>query len=158
MNLPEQEHETPHTVSLLVQEGKEFKTYGHVLSEASPFFEKLLTCNMKENNEGVIRLEYFTESLMKDVLEFIHTGNVCISTGGNAAELIAAADYLCLSKLKSFAGKFIEQTMSSSNCVSTYFMAEKFYHSELLDSARKFILSNFARVAQTKNFPRLPSH
>ncbi|XP_022795518.1 kelch-like protein 17 [Stylophora pistillata] len=159
MNLSDQaESESPKTVSVIVQDGKEFKTHRHVLSEASHFFEKLLTSNMKENNEGVIRLEYFTESLMKDVLEFIHTGNVCISTGGNAAELIAAADYLCLSKLKSFAGKFIEQTMSSSNCVSTYFMAEKFYHSELLDSARKFILSNFARVAQTKNFPRLPSH
>ncbi|XP_022795517.1 kelch-like protein 17 [Stylophora pistillata] len=48
--------------------------------------------------------------------------------------------------------------MSSSNCVSTYFMAEKFDNSELLDSARKFILSNFAKVAQTENFLRLPSH
>ena len=158
MNIPEQGHKTPHTVSLIVEDGKEFKTLSHILSTASPFFEKLLSSNMKENQEGVIRLEVFTESLMKDVLEFIQTGNVRISTRENAEELVAAADYLCLSKLKSFAGKFIEQTMSSSNCVSTYFMAEKFDHSELLDSVRKFILSNFADVAQTENFPRLPSH
>ena len=159
MNLSDQaESELPKTVSLIVQDGKELKTLRHVLSQASPFFEKLLTSNMKENNEGVIRLEVFNESLMKDVLEFIHTGNVQISTSENAEELIAAADYMCLSKLKSFAGKFIEQTMSSSNCVSTYFMAEKFDHSELLDSSRKFMLSKFVNVAQTGNFLRLPKH
>ena len=159
MNLSDQaESELPKTVSLIVQDGKELKTLRHVLSQASPFFEKLLTSNMKENNEGVVRLEVFNESLMKDVLEFIHTGNVQISTSENAEELIAAADYMCLSKLKSFAGKFIEQTMSSSNCVSTYFMAEKFDHSELLDSSRKFMLSKFVNVAQTGNFLRLPRH
>lgn len=159
MNLPDQaELETPPNVLLIVQDGKEFKTYRHILSEASPFFEKLLSSNMKESNEGVIRLEAFTESLMKDVLEFIHNGEVRISTRENAEELLAAADYLCLSNLKSFAGKFIEQTMSSSNCVSTYFMAEKFDHSELLDSTRKFILTNFTTVIEKENFLSLPSH
>ena len=159
MNLPDEaEPETPHNVLLIVQDGKKFKTHRQILSESSPFFEKLLSSNMKESNEGVIRLETFTESLMKDVLEFIHNGEVSISTRENAEELLAAADYLCLSNLKSFAGKFIEQTMSSSNCVSTYFMAEKFDHSGLLDSTRKFILTNFTTVIEEENFLSLPSH
>ena len=158
MNPPEQEHEIPCNVTLIVQDGKEFKTHRQILSEASPFFEKLLTSNMKESKEGVIRLEVFSEPLMADVLAFIYTGNVRISSRGSAEGLLAAADYLCLSKLKSFAGKFIMQTMSTLNCISTYFMAEKFGHSELLDSTRKFILSNFVSVAETEDFPNLPSH
>lgn len=49
-------------------------------SSLSPFFEKLLNSDMKENNEGVIRLEAIEESQMADILAFIYTGDVQIAT------------------------------------------------------------------------------
>ena len=55
---------------------------------------------MKENNEGVIRLEWIIESQMADILQFIYTGNVQISTQENAEKLIQTADYLLLFDLK----------------------------------------------------------
>lgn len=107
----------PYDVSLVVKDGKEFKAHRRALSEASPFFEKLLSCDMKEKNEGVIRLEILTDSQMADVLDFIYCGEVEILTQENALSLIEVADYLCLSSLKQTAGNFLEQNLSTSSCL-----------------------------------------
>ena len=148
----------PYDVTMVAEDGKEFRAHRQVLSEASPFFEKLLGSDMKENKEGVIRLEILSESQMTDILEYIYTGNIQISTHENAENLIAAADYLCLSNLKHIAGKFLEQNLSTSNCFSTLHLAEEYHCDELIDSTRKFIHSNFAIVAETEHFLNLSSH
>ena len=154
-----EDHLNPFDITLVVKDGKEFHADRHVLSQASPFFEKLLSSDMKENNEGVIRLETIMESQMADILQFIYTGNVQISTQVNAEKLIQAADYLLLSNLKSIAGKFLEQHISTVNCISIYYsIAEQYSCEELIASTRKFIECNFTTVATSNDFLNLPSH
>ena len=145
-------------LTLVVRDGKEFKVHKEVLSTASPFFEKLLNSDMRETREGVIRLEIFTESEMTDILEFIYTGNVKISTRENAQNLMAIADYLYLSNLKALVGKFLEQNLSTLNCFSTLCLAEEYFCDELIRDSRKFIVRNFLAVAETKHFMNLPNH
>ncbi|KAL9967496.1 hypothetical protein ACROYT_G025733 [Oculina patagonica] len=112
-----EEHTNPFDITLVVKDGKEFQAHRNVLLQASPFFEKLLRADMKENNEGVIRLEWITESQMAEILQFIYTCNVQISSQENAENLIATADYLLLSNLKTIAGKFLEQHITTVNCI-----------------------------------------
>ena len=145
-------------VTLVVGNGKEFKTHRHVLSEASPFFEKLFKSTMKESIGGVVRLEILTESQMADILDFIYTGSVQILTEEKAEDLITIADYLCLESLKSVAQKFLEQKLSTSNCISYYYLAEKYMCEELIASCRKFINLNFSTVAESEDFMNLSSH
>ena len=94
----------PCDVVLIVKDGREIKAHRRVLSEASPFFEKLLNSDMKETQEGVVRLEMFTESVMAATLQFIYTGDLQILAEDNARDLIVVADYLFLDKLKLLAG------------------------------------------------------
>ena len=63
-------------ITLVAKEGNEFKAHRNVLSAASPFFSKLLQSEMKEEEEGVIRFEEISKSILSDVLEFIYTGSV----------------------------------------------------------------------------------
>ena len=58
-------------ITLVVKNGKQFQADLNILSQASPFFEKLLSNDMKERNEGVIRLQTITDSQMAEVLQFI---------------------------------------------------------------------------------------
>ena len=116
----------PYDVALVVKDGREFNAHRQVLSEASPFFEKLLNSDMKESNEGVIRLEILTDSQMADILEFIYTSKLQISTQEHAENLLAAADYLFISNLKQKAETFLEQNISTSNCFCVYHMAENY--------------------------------
>ena len=145
-------------VTLVVNDGKEFQAHRSVLSQASSFFEKLLNSDMKENNEGVIGLEMILESQMADILEFIYTGSVRISTQDNAESLIELADYLLLSNLKDFAGKCLEEYITIGNCLSIYHLAEKYLCQGLIASCRKFIHSNFPFIAKSDDFLSLSSN
>ena len=141
-------------VTLVAKEGNEFKAHRNVLSAASPFFSKLLQSEMKEKEEGVIRFEEISKSVLSDVLEFIYTGNVEINEK-NAGDLIIAADYLLLESLKIISGRFLEKQMSSYNCISTFHFAEKYRCEELVLRSRKFIQDNFTSVAMSDEFLNL---
>ena len=151
------DHKHPSDITLVVKDGKEFRAHRSVLSQASSFFERLLNSDMKENNEGVIRLEMIFESQMADILEFIYTGSVQISTQENAENLFELADYLLLPNLKALAGKYLEEHITAANCISIYHLAEKYLCQELIASCRKFIHSNFSSVAESDDFLNLSS-
>ncbi|KAL9956792.1 hypothetical protein ACROYT_G038330 [Oculina patagonica] len=144
--LPEDKLNQPCDVVLVVEDGKQFQAHRQVLSEASPFFEKLLNSDMKESKEGVVRLEMFSESVMRNTLEFIYTGNVQILTGESARDLIVMADYLFLQNLKPLAEKVLLQSLNFSNCFSNYHLSERYRCEELFSKTQKFILANFSAV------------
>ena len=111
--IPQETLDHPFDVTLVVEDGKEFKAHRRVLSDASTFFEKLLNSDMKESNERVIRLEMMTEVCLTNILEFIYTGSVQITSEDNARDLIVLADYLVLPHLKTIAGNTVAKEKSS---------------------------------------------
>ena len=141
-------------VILMTKDDKEFKAHRNVVSAASPFFFKLLQSDMKENREGIARFEEISGAVMEDVLEFIYTGIVEV-TQENCKDLIAAANYLLIPGLKKHSGRFLEREMSKSNCISTFYFAEMYQCDELITNTRKFILANFASVAEMDEFLNL---
>ena len=141
-------------ITLMTQDDKEFKAHRDVLSSASPFFSKLLQSDMKENREGIVRFEEISGAVMEDVLEFIYTGSVEV-TQGNSEDLIAAANYLLVTDLKTVSGRFLERQMSESNCISTFYFAEMYQCDELITNTRKFIHANFASVVEMNEFLNL---
>ena len=138
-------------ITLVTNDNSDFKAHRNVLSAASPFFCKLLESDMKENREGIIRFEEISGSIMEDVLEFIYTGTVEI-TQTNAEELIVAGNYLIIPSLKTASGRFLETEMSNCNCISTFYLAEKYDCVELIHNSRKFIHENFASVGEMDEF------
>ena len=142
-------------ITMVAKEGKEFKAHRNVLSAVSPFFAKLFQSEMKEKEEGIIRFEEISASILEDVLEFIYTGHVEIHDEQSAKDLIIAADFLLLVCLKTFAGRFLEQLLTNSNCISTFYFAEKYQCEELVAKTRKFVHENFASVAELGEFLEL---
>ena len=141
-------------ITLVAKEEKEFRAHRNVLSAASPFFAKLLQSDMKERDEGIIRLEEISESIMEDVLEFIYTGRVVINEE-NANDLVIAADYLFIVCLKTISARFLEQQLTIANCISTFYFAEKYQCEELVTNSRNFVLNNFASVTVMDEFLNL---
>lgn len=140
---PQKQFRRPCDVTVVVKDGKEFDTHGHVLSEASPFFEKLLGSEMRESKEQKIRLEMLTEHIWGKILSFIYSGTVQIHNEQDARDLISMADYFLIKQLKNIAGEFLAQNLETSNCISTYHFAEKYRCEELLVDTKRFILRNF---------------
>ena len=138
-------------ITLITKDDQELKAHRNILSAASPFFCKLLQSDMKENREGIVRLEEISGSVMEDVLEFIYTGTVEV-TEENAEELVIATNYLLVTNLKTIASRFIQQRMCELNCISTFYLAEKYDCEELLNDSKSFIHANFASVADMNEF------
>ena len=135
---------------------KEFRAHRAVLAAASPFFLTLLTSNMKESNEQLIKveLEEATESVMEDALKYLYTGNVTV-VEERAHNLIATANYLLLPSLKTMAGNILKEAVSTENCLFNYYFAEKYECVELKEKCRKVINSNFSFVMETEDFLNL---
>lgn len=142
-------------VTVVAKEGNEFRAHRNVLSAASHFFEKVLQTEMKEKEERIVRFEEISASLLGKVLEFIYTGTVEIEDVQNAQDLIMAADYLLLVGLKTAAGRVMEREMTNSNCISTFYFAEKYRCEELQGKSRTFIYDNFVEVAKSDEFLHL---
>lgn len=136
--------------------GKEFKTHKIVLAAASPFFLALLESDMRESNEQLIsiELEQATSSVMDEVLKYIYTGNVSV-TKKISHNLIATADYLLLPGLKTFAGNFMKENLTTENCIFNYYFADKYQCFELREGAREKIITNFSAVMETGDFLNL---
>ena len=141
-------------ITLVSIDNIEFKAHRNVLSAASPYFDKLLQSNMKENREGIVRFEEISGSVLKDVLEFIYSGTVDV-TQENAEELIAAGNYLIIPGLKTASGRFLEREMSHINCISTFYLAEKYECDELITNSRLYIHDNIVTVAKLDEFLQL---
>ena len=142
-------------ITLVAKEGNEFKSHRNVLSAVSPFFDRLFQSEMKEKEEGIIRFEEISASILEGVLQFTYTGHLEIHDEQSAKDLIIAADFLLLACLKTFAGRFLEQLLTNSNCISTFYVAEKYQCEELIAKTRKFVHENFASVAELDEFLEL---
>ena len=138
-------------ITLITKDDQELMAHRNILSAASPFFCKLLQSDMKENREGIVRLEEISGSVMEDVLEFIYTGTVEV-TEENAEELVVATNYLLVPNLKTISGRFIQQQICELNCISTFYFAEKYDCEELLNDSKSFIHANFRSVADMNEF------
>ena len=155
--IPQETLDYPFDVTLVVEDGKEFKAHRSVLSEASPFFEKMLKSDMRESSEGVVRLEMLTELCLRDILEIIYTGSVQISAEDNAQEMIAMADYLVLLHLKTLAESYLVKNLNYSNAISTYYFGERYCCEDLICASKNFIMANFTTISKTEAFLNLAS-
>ena len=142
-------------VTLVVEDDKEFKAHRQVLSDASPFFDKLLNSNMRESTEEVIRLGMLTEADLRDVLDFLYTGSVKILTEDHARDLYAVADYLFLRRLQAFCQSYLARNLNSLNCISTYYFAKRYNSEKLVRYTKQFVLTNFTTVAKGEEFRNL---
>ena len=141
-------------VTLEVGSGEDqafLKAHRSVLCAASPFFYNAFNTDMKEKEEGVIRLKDTNKVLMEQVLEFLYTGHVDINVN-NAFDLMSIADYFLITGLKYLSSKFIQETFCVSNCIMAYYSSVKYHCSELQEAARRFIFANFMHVARTEDF------
>ena len=130
------------------------KAHRNVLCAASPFFYNALNSEMKEDKEGVIRLEEASKDLVEDILEYLYTGRVYICER-NAEDLLAMADYLIIPSLKAKSCEVISQSMSHTNCLLFYYSAMMYHCTELQERTRNFIFANFMSVTASEEFLEL---
>ena len=147
----------PTYVTLIAKDETVFMARRDALVKASYFFEKRLRSGADESREGIIRLHTISAPLMEIILKFIYNGRAQINNVENAKGLIVAADYLLLPNLRNISEQFLEKRFSISNCISIFYFAKEHHCNELVAKVHSYVESNFANVAQSKEFLDLSS-
>ena len=141
-------------VCLLVED-LEVLAHRNVLAASSPYFESLLNTGMKEREQYKIRLNGVKARVLKDVLDYIYLGDIVL-TADKVFDLIIAADYLMLNRLKSLVeSHFLEEHLSFDNCLSAWIFADRYQCQRLRSEAREMVLANFFSITNTNDFLQL---
>ena len=110
-------------VTLAVDGGKEFKAHRCVLAASSPYFCNLFTSDMREKTQMEISIEVLSGSVMEDLLSYLYTGAVKIEKESSVRDILCAADFLMVPRLKKLAGDFFLRNLAVSNCVGVHQLA-----------------------------------
>ncbi|KAK3738704.1 hypothetical protein QZH41_006249 [Actinostola sp. cb2023] len=138
----------------LIVEGKQFHAHQIILAARSKYFYGVFTNDMLEKRSQTVSLGELSASAMESLLEYLYTGDVEVNEP-NAEDLVIAANYLLLPRLKLLAGKFLEREMIASNCVYYFKFAEQYNCKELKHYCSQMIRTNFGTIGHTKDFMHL---
>ena len=135
-------------------EGKDFPVHRCVLTAASPYFRAMFTSEFRENDSGFVELKNVTGAIMNEIIQFMYTGKA-ETDSSSAQELIMAADFLMLPSLKLKASKFLEGTISVTNCLALESFARQFNCDLLKQASVSYKMENFPSVVKTDDFKSL---
>ncbi|KAJ8679107.1 hypothetical protein QAD02_014894 [Eretmocerus hayati] len=85
---------------ILSMNEEELHAHKSILAIKSPVFAAMFTHNMKENQQGLVKIEDVTSETMRELLRFIYVGKIN-NLENIAMDLCAAADKYSIEKLKS---------------------------------------------------------
>ena len=137
---------------IILANGKEYPAHRTVLAAGSEYFYNLFTTNMKEKKEGVVKLEGLSCPVLDHVLTYLYTCEVDIRETSTAQEIMAAADYLLIHKLKEIACEFLQSKLCSGNCFEMFHLAHNDNCLSLKNDCCVFIDKNFTELVKCEGF------
>ena len=140
--------------TIIRAEGTDFTAHRCVLTAASPYFRALFTTDLKEKESNLVELKEVKSVALSEVLHFMYTGEAKADSS-NAHDLIMLADYLMIPSLRSKVSKFLEGTISASNCLALESFALQFNCESLKEAAVSYKVENFVAVVNSDDFRSL---
>ena len=126
-----------------------------VLSCYCSFFDQHFaseTSNQVKNS--IIDIPDVDGKLLELLIQYIYTGQICIDSE-NVLGILAATHHLELDEVKEFCFEFLENCMSTDNCITILIAAKQYKNFTLRDKVYKYISDNYDSIIQTPLFLNL---
>uniref|UniRef100_A0A3Q2DTA1 Kelch like family member 10 n=1 Tax=Cyprinodon variegatus TaxID=28743 RepID=A0A3Q2DTA1_CYPVA len=124
----------------------EFKVHKLVLMEPSAYFRDLFL-RKQSTEQQVYSFSNVSSHIMELILEYAYTSCVEL-TEDTVEELLEAADYFAISGVTQACCDFLQQKISSKNCINTWKLAELHEFLDLKKMAYFYILEHFEEVVE----------
>ncbi|EDO47997.1 predicted protein [Nematostella vectensis] len=137
----------------IVVNGREFPAHRAVLAASGGFFAGLFASNMQENSQNIVNLGEIDPEVTEDVLTFIYTGQIELTTE-NAVAILKAADFLLLETLKSPVDSFLASMCQhiSANPLRSYGIALDYKSPLFKTTALDLVCADFLDVIKSNEF------
>ena len=129
-----------------------------VLSGYSKFFESMFLLPFKEQGKGIVALQELDGNAVKDLIEFMYTGELKITTE-NVMTLISTSDFLDMENVKNYCFDCLLTMLNASNSLEI-FLASTLYSALPLvfHQVCDYISDNFEAVGVEDDFMNTSKH
>ena len=134
------------------EEHQGFAVHREVLVASSPYFKEMCNDNSTTGKSQDIVVQDFTPSVLVAIIEYLYTGAIML-TFENAQDIFEAASLLQLKTLLTVSERYLIKCITPQNCLQVMSIATKWKCQELLESARRCMSGNLAKVVESKEFP-----
>jgi len=138
----------------LVAEGATFPVHKLVVASCSPYFKAMFNGAMSESNQDRVNLEGVQSEALRQLVEYIYTGEIEV-TEENVQSLLPAANLLSLSWVRDSCCRFLQSQLHPSNCLGIRSFADMHSCSDLLVASTNFTEENFPDVVKGDEFLNL---
>ena len=131
---------------VLVVGEETFSAHKAVLSSAGGYFSAVFEQDLLEKNARQIELPTVCPSVMDGVLDYIYTGEINLGDLTQSQNVLIAADYLNLARLREATMVHMKSFLTTSNFLPTLTFAERYNFEGLSDMVCDFARSNFTAI------------
>nr|XP_002739148.2 PREDICTED: kelch-like protein 3-like [Saccoglossus kowalevskii] len=135
---------------ILQVENKVFKAHRNVLAAWSPYFDTMCYSGMEEGLRNMATIECTTADAMEEILNYIYTGEICISSD-NVEPILRGADHFLIPALREYCCEFLSKKMDASNCLVVKQLADLYRFGELYNRSSEFVRNQFMHVITDGN-------
>ncbi|XP_078591694.1 kelch-like protein 24 [Branchiostoma floridae x Branchiostoma japonicum] len=135
---------------VLQVEDEEFPCHRAVLA-SSPYFKAMLSSNLTDSSSRVVHLRGTDSASFSKILDFLYTGEICMSKD-DFQDILQTAHMLQFDKILQYCEKFIQDNLCPTNCLGAMRLGDMYGLSALKISARTMAVSNFSDVTQDEEF------
>ncbi|KAJ8687634.1 hypothetical protein QAD02_023428 [Eretmocerus hayati] len=123
-------------------ETRDFRVHHCLLSALSPVLSRMLQCDMREKNENEVSLPCEDPVVLRELLNYIYTGDCAIAKVPH--ELFKIAHFLQISELCDMCNNFLLQNITIKNIIETLKLCdeEQYELNYLGKKAKEFVKSN----------------
>ena len=132
-------------VKLLVEE-ETFPAHKAVLCSAGGYFSAVFQHDLQEKHAPQIELPTICPSIFDGVLDYIYTGRINLGDLTQSQNVLIAADYLNLARLREATMEHMKSFLTTSNFLRTLTFAERYNFEELSKKICNFAENNFTAI------------
>uniref|UniRef100_A0A671XRC7 Gigaxonin n=1 Tax=Sparus aurata TaxID=8175 RepID=A0A671XRC7_SPAAU len=150
-------HEQSFHDALLVVDGEELPVQKNILAAASPYIRTKLNYNPPKEDGSTYRIELqgVSMSIMKQILDYIFSGEITLSED-TIQDMVQASDLLLMTDLKFLCCQFLESCITAENCIGIRLFSLHYCLHHVHYIATEFLQTHFADVAVSEEFRELP--
>jgi len=138
-------------VSFIVS-GKELYAHKAILASRCDYFASLYSSGMKDAMMKQLVIDNYSYTAFQQLLKFIYTDECQISSPDVAAELMSAAEFYRLERLKALMELMLSKALDIETACPILEIAQRFGAAQLKRIAFEYILTNYERVSKTSGF------
>ena len=122
-----------------------------VLAASSLYFRAMFTSQMAESGQRTVEIQGVESSALQALVSFAYSSKLTVSIE-NAQGLLVASNFLQMSRANTICSKFLQEHLTTVNCLDMADFAEDHHCIDLLEAASRYSLKHFTDVSKIEKF------